>query len=135
MALPVRSSSAGDPLAHLHGQVRVIPGLELGKDRRLEIGFEVAIELADMAQIVRLAVPFRQSGEDAEHLGQPLGRQDEEGAPEACLVEVVLGGCPLGAVIVEQVARRLGADFDARILQDRSQVIGRMAKHRVLACR
>ncbi len=97
-----------------------------------QVGFEIAIELADVAQIVVLAVAFGEPGENSENLGDALGGEDEKGVPKSLFVEIGFSGRAISAVVVEKIGRHLLGHENAGILQQRGEVVGGMTHDGVL---
>src|SRR4051794_20146342 len=85
-----------------------------------------------MFEVLRLAVPPVEPGEDAEHLGGALRTENSVGASESSHVEVGLGGLTVPHISTEELELQIRRHRDARVLQEGGNVIGWMAEHGIL---
>src|SRR5277367_5900711 len=81
-------------LAERPRQVVLIPERKRPKQRMGEIAGQVALDPRQVAQVLGLAVPLVEAGEDAEDLGRPLGARRRISCSEALGVECGVGRGP-----------------------------------------
>ena len=97
-----------------------------------EVADEVGFDPRQVLEVLRLAVALVEAGEDAEDLGGALRGHDRVGPREGRDVEGGIGGPPLARIEADQLQLELRRHGHARILQQRGDVVGRAAQHRVL---
>jgi hypothetical protein len=93
---------------------------------------QIVLHPRQVGEIVRLAVPPVEAGEDAEDLGGPLGGQGRVVGAEALLVEAGVGGLAAEDVALDESLLERRRDGDARVLGERGDVIGRRPEDGVL---
>src|SRR5271156_2283156 len=81
-------------LAERPRQVVLIPDRKRPKQRMGEIAVEVALDPRQVPQVLRLAIPLVEPGEDAQDLGRPLRAHRRIGGGEALGAEGGVSGCP-----------------------------------------
>ncbi len=97
-----------------------------------EVAGEITLDPRQMGEITGLAVAPVQAREDAEDLRGPLGRKQRVGGGEGPDIEGRVPAAALAGVEAEQPQLELGAGIDPGILQQRRDVVGRVAHHGVL---
>ena len=85
-----------------------------------------------MNEVLRFAVPLVEPGENSEDLGRALGAEDGVGLGEGGHVEGRVGFAPQLGVEAEQAQLEVGRHAHAGVLQQRGDVVGRVAQHRIL---
>ena len=106
----------------------VEPGLDRGQLRRRQVALQQAPDPWDVAQVLRLAVAVAEPREDADDLGVALRAEDRVAGPESHRIQVREGG----QIALQHLGRQGGRDIAPGVLQERHQVVGARADHRVL---
>src|SRR4051794_37007684 len=86
----------------------------------------------DVSKILRLAIALLKSREDAEDLRRALRRQRRIGLNEVGRNEVWIEIAPRPRVTAEQRHLKLLRHVDARVLQERGEIVGCRPHHRIL---
>src|SRR6202044_1469686 len=105
-------------------QVVLIPDRKRPKQWMGEVAREVTLDPRQVAQILRLMFAFVEPGEQAEDLGGALGSRRGIGGSEALGVEGWIGGRPSAHIEGRETHLEILRHVDARVLQERNDVIG-----------
>src|ERR1700677_3303664 len=113
-------------------QVVLIPDRKRPKQWMGEVAREVTLDPRQGAQILRLMITFVEAGEQAKNLGGALGSSRGIGGSEALGVEGWIGGRPAAHIEGRETHLEILRHVDARVLQERNDVVSRRPDHRVL---
>src|ERR1700722_16543205 len=113
-------------------QVVPIPDRERLKQWMGEIARQIALDPRQVAQVLGLMIAFVEPSEQAKDLGGALGSHRRIGGGEALGLEGRIGNPPAAHVEGGETHLEILRHIDARILQQRNDIVGWGADHRVL---